>query len=148
MSKKSPVIAARIRAFTGGELDPHFAGYFDCFNHQQFYEAHDVLEELWLPLRRTDAGDFYKGLIQIAGAFVHLQKQRIKPALALLDLAAANLRRYPAIHAQLHVAATLQKIALWRAQIEAGDVAALLTTDPPRLEPHPSLVGIDPTSVV
>jgi hypothetical protein len=87
-------------------------------------------------------------LIQIAGAFVHLQKQRFKPAVALLDLAAANLRRYPVIHAQLHVAATLQKIALWRAQIEAGHGAALLMTDPPRLEPHPSPVGIDPTSVV
>ena len=66
-----------------------------CFNSQLFYEAHEVLEELWLPNRQGLDGPFYKGLIQLAGAFVHLQKRRAGPAEALLLLAQANLKDYP-----------------------------------------------------
>lgn len=98
MSKKSSKIAALIGQFRGQELDAHYLGYFECFNRQLFYEAHDVLEELWLPARRGLNGDFYKGLIQLAGAFVHLQKHRLKPAAALFRLAEGNLKKYPARH--------------------------------------------------
>ena len=68
----------------------NYLGYFELFNAQLFYEAHDVLEELWLPIRREPQGDFYKGLIQLAGAFVHLQKNRLRPAAALFKLARTN----------------------------------------------------------
>ena len=61
-------------------LDPHYTGYFICFNRGEYYEAHDVLEHLWL---RTTGSDhqFFKGLIQIAGAFVHLRRQYLRPAI-------------------------------------------------------------------
>ena len=51
MSKKSAMIAALIASCQGRELDAHYLGYFECFNRGLFYEAHDVLEELWLPNR-------------------------------------------------------------------------------------------------
>src|SRR2546423_12627744 len=59
-------------------LDPRYIGFFECFNSQRYYEAHDVLENLWLE-RRDENYAFFKGLIQIAGAFVHLQKQFLRP---------------------------------------------------------------------
>jgi predicted metal-dependent hydrolase len=59
-------------------LDEHYLGYFTCFNAGEYYEAHDVLEHLWLRHRGPEHG-FYKGLIQIAGAFVHLRKQYLRP---------------------------------------------------------------------
>jgi predicted metal-dependent hydrolase len=74
--------------------DVRYAGYFDLFNRGLFYEAHDVLEDLWLPVRGKDTGDFYKGLIQLAGAFVHLQKGRLRPAAALFKLARTNLGKF------------------------------------------------------
>ena len=77
--------------------------YFECFNQQRFFEAHEVLEALWLPQRQGPNGSFYKGLIQLAGAFVHLQKNRLGPAVALFELARANLQKYPAIHEGLAV---------------------------------------------
>ena len=49
-----------------GEHDPHLVGYLRCFNAEQFYEAHDVLEALWLKDRNGHDGDFFKGLIQFA----------------------------------------------------------------------------------
>ena len=92
MSKKSAKIAALIESCRGEKLDAHYLGYFHCFNRGLFYEAHDVLEELWLPERTGPNGAFYKGLIQLAGAFVHLQKNRLRPAAALFKLAATNLQ--------------------------------------------------------
>ena len=113
MSKKSAQIAARIEAFQGQDLDAHYLGYFDCFNRQLFYEAHDVLEELWLANRHGPDGDFYKGLIQLAGAFVHVRKNRRSPAAALFRLARANLEQYPAQHFRLDRSALLELIAAW-----------------------------------
>lgn len=118
MSRKSEKIAARIKAFGGGELSPYYLGYFDCFNRQEFYEAHDVLEEMWLPQRKAADGDFYKGLIQLAGAFVHLQKNRLGPAVALFNLAQANLAKYPADHHQLSVTGAIELIGAWRARLQ------------------------------
>ena len=55
------------------ETHPYYRAFFRCWNEQRYYEAHDVLEQLWLNTDSPDA-DFFKGLIQAAGAFVHLQK--------------------------------------------------------------------------
>jgi hypothetical protein len=54
--------------------DPFYRAFFRCWNEQRYYDAHDVLEQLWLKTDSSDA-DFFKGLIQAAGAFVHLQKK-------------------------------------------------------------------------
>ena len=107
-----------IESFQGHELDAHYLGFFDCFNRQLFYEAHDVLEDLWLVDRKGVDGDFYKGLIQLAGAFVHLQKNRLKPSAALFKLAKANLEKYPIRYHHLDLEAVKQLILDWVNQLE------------------------------
>lgn len=121
MSKKSAKIAAMIESCRGQAHDAHYLGYFQCFNEGLFYEAHDVLEELWLAQRDGPNYSFYKGLIQLAGAFVHLQKQRLRPAAALFKLAEANLLKYPAMHEQLDVALMLKIITHWLVRLEQGN---------------------------
>jgi predicted metal-dependent hydrolase len=112
-------------------LDPRYQGYFTCFNEQQYYEAHDVLENLWLE-RRDEHHLFFKGLIQLAGAFVHLQKQfvhpthpkhgrRLRPAVRLFELAAKNLANFGPRHLQLDVAAVLRLCERQAAEILAGN---------------------------
>lgn len=92
----------------GGGFDPCYLAYFGCFNAGDYYEAHDVLEHLWLRGRDGNYG-FYKGLIQLAGAFVHLKKQRARPdhptdgrrlhpAVRLFRLAEKNLAAYRPHH--------------------------------------------------
>jgi predicted metal-dependent hydrolase len=120
VSHKSARIAAMIESFRGQDLDAHYLGYFDCFNRQLFYEAHDVLEDLWLTDRHGPNGNFYKGLIQLAGAFVHLQKNRPHPAAALFKLALANLEKYPDKHERLDVAAVCGLIRNWLGSLEAA----------------------------
>jgi hypothetical protein len=75
-------------------------------------------------LREDDA--FFKGLIQFAGAFVHLQKhsaryRRLRPAAALFRLARTNLQHYPALHQGLDLQRLVGIAEEWIAQIEADN---------------------------
>jgi len=79
VSRKHKRIAELVEQHQGHQLNKHYVGYFHCFNHQLFYEAHEVLEHIWLKDKHGPNGAFYKGLIQLAGAFVHLQKNRPPP---------------------------------------------------------------------
>src|SRR5262249_14663155 len=120
MHKKRREHGALLAPFQGQELEAGYLAYIDCFNRQLFFEAHDVLEEIWLPQRHGAMGRFYKGLIQLAGAFVHLQKNRPQPAAALLGLARANLRTYGPICRGLVVADVLMLIEEWLKNLESA----------------------------
>jgi len=114
-------------------VDPHYAGYFAYFNRGQFYEAHDVLEHLWLPQRGGANDSFYKGLIQLAGAFVHLQKNRLGPAAALFKLAQTNLQKYPATHEHLDLTAVLTLIDRWLEMLAGASTNPLTAGSRPSL---------------
>ena len=104
MTHKSPKIDALLAGFADlPGFDRHYVGFFRCFNAQLYYEAHDVLEEVWLPIRGQAQARFYQGLIQMAGGFVHLQKQRLGPAARLFALALANFEPYPSPHAGINL---------------------------------------------
>lgn len=133
MSKKTEKILREIERFQGHDLPAHYLGYFDCFNRQLFYEAHDVLEDLWLADRRGVNGDFYKGLIQLAGAFVHVQKSRTGPAMALLRLSRANLKRYAPENERLELAVVAELIEAWLRKIEAEGASPASLASPPKL---------------
>ena len=125
-----------VESHRGQKIDPHYAGYFHCFNRQLFYEAHDVLEHIWLPDKHGANGAFYKGLIQLAGAFVHLQKNRLRPSAALFKLARTNLEKYPGQHDGLDMTMVHALIESWLAELEAKnfEVNPLNTRHAPKLE--------------
>ena len=140
MSKKSPKIAALIEQSRCKDLPAHYLGYFECFNRQLFYEAHDVLEELWLAEGKQGANyGFYKGLIQFAGAFVHLQKNRLRPAAALFKLSQSYLEKFPAHHQRLGVIEVLSLATEWIARLEKTE----FTRNPMR-EFMPPTLKLDP----
>jgi predicted metal-dependent hydrolase len=135
VSKKSAKIAELIAACEGRDMDAHYLGYFECFNSGYFFEAHDVLEELWLAQGKTGPNyAFYKGLIQFAGAFVHLQKDRLSPAAALFKLTRANLLQYPSPHERLDLAALLGLIGEWLNRLEGASTNPFPAHSAPRLK--------------
>jgi hypothetical protein len=110
---------------------PFYRAFFHCWNEKRYYEAHDVLEQLWLKTKSADA-DYFKGLIQAAGAFVHLQKRfeyplhakhskRLSPAVRLFRLADKNLSRFAPRHHGLDVAALCQLLRTWADRIVESD---------------------------
>ena len=139
MSKKSPKIAALLATVPPDPRHPlNYTGYFACFNTGLYYEAHDVLEEMWLPVRKTAEGNFFKGLIQLAGAFVHLQKDRLRPSAKLFALAEANLAQYPPIHLDFDGAAARGLCGEWIGRLKASE----FTRNPLTLETAPHLALI------
>jgi uncharacterized protein len=115
----------------GVERHPYYRAFFRCWNEQQYYEAHDVLEQLWLKTKSSDS-DFFKGLIQAAGAFVHLQKhfehpshakhsRRLSPAVRLFRLAQKNLANFAPWHHGLEVTGLCQLLSRYADQIIASD---------------------------
>jgi hypothetical protein len=124
---------------------PFYVAFFRCWNELRYYEAHDVLEQLWLNTNSSDA-DFFKGLIQAAGAFVHLQKRfehplhakhskRLPPAARLFRLAEKNLANFAPVHHGLDVAALCQLLIRYADEIVASDY----TTNPWSPETAPKL---------
>jgi predicted metal-dependent hydrolase len=110
---------------------PFYLAFFHCWNERRYYDAHDVLEQLWLKKKSPDA-DFFKGLIQAAGAFVHLQKRfeypahakhgrRLPPAVRLFRLAEKNLSGFGPRHYGLDVAALCQLLRAYADKIVASD---------------------------
>ena len=113
---------------------PCYLGFFHCWNEQRYYEAHDVLEHLWLRTESEDA-NFFKGLIQAAGGFVHLQKQharpthpkdgrRMYPAVRLFRLAEKNLTPFAPLRHGFDVAGFLEMLRAQRKDIVASDYRA------------------------
>jgi hypothetical protein len=93
-------------ASTEGSSQNYYTAFFQLWNAQKYYEAHDVLEQLWLVETNAELARFYQALIQAAGAFVHLQKnfqqpshpkhsRRLPPATRLFELALGNLEGLP-----------------------------------------------------
>ena len=120
------------KAARGGDVKKHpfYRAYFRCWNERRYYEAHDVLEQLWLNSDTAD-NDFFKGLIQAAGAFVHLQKnfeqpthakhgRRLRPAVKLFELADKNLSPFGPRHHALNVSALLDLLRATREKIVAS----------------------------
>src|SRR5262249_29813355 len=64
------------------------------FNAREFWHAHEAWEQVWLeapnPMRA-----FYQGLIQVAAAFVHVQRNEYPGAVRLLENGIAKLELYP-----------------------------------------------------
>lgn len=113
------------------EQHPFYRAYFRCWNDQRYYEAHDVLEHIWLKMENADA-IFFKGLIQAAGAFVHLQKnfeqpshpkhaRRLPPAVRLFRLAENNLTVFQPEHHGLDVTALCDLLHTTADRIERSD---------------------------
>jgi len=140
---EEPPVAA---AGPGLPLDPRYLAWFDRFNAGQYYEAHDVLEKLWL---QTSDGNhaFFKGLIQVAGAFVHLRwnfeqpqhpthAARLRPAARLFQTGHDYLSPYSPVHMRLHVAAVCALCESLARRIEASGFTAnpWHPAQPPRIE--------------
>jgi hypothetical protein len=65
------------------------------FNTGKYYECHETFEEIWQE-EQGEVRDLYKGLIQVAAAFVHISRGGYKGANRLLATAVGYLEPYRA----------------------------------------------------
>ncbi len=84
-------------------MDPRVVEGLGFFNHHQFFQSHEILEEVWKDTTGRDK-DFYKGLIQAAVACYHWSKGNRPGALTLARSAANYLKRYEPSYLGIDVA--------------------------------------------
>ena len=73
--------------------DPRYYRGIEHFNRREFYDAHEIWEELWHE-ETGDAKDFVQGLIQFATALHHFEAQNLKGAKLLYEGGVELLRPY------------------------------------------------------
>lgn len=148
--RKHVRIAAQITARTSrgdARYHPCYLEYFRLFNTRDYYEAHDVLEHIWLDAtgeRRV----FYQALIQFAGAFVHLQHQhreprhrihgrRLRPAARLFRRSAELLSNFPAHYEGVAVDKIIAMATNSAFALESSEfvVNSWLPTTAPQIDP-------------
>jgi predicted metal-dependent hydrolase len=94
------------------------------FNARQFFEAHEVWEELWLA-EPEPGKTFLQGLIQLAAAFHHHARGNSRGGESLLAAGLAKLEKFPADHRGLALEELRLEAKHWaRVTREAGDDAS------------------------
>jgi len=96
-------------------LDPVDQG-IRLFNEEYFFEAHEVLEDLW----KREHGKpklFLQGLIQICAAYHHFQNGNLIGAETLLERGAQKMRSYPADYLRIDAAKLLAHVDSDRGRI-------------------------------
>ena len=89
------------------------------FNSAEFFEAHEVLEDVWRAAPEPDR-KFLQGLIQVAVALHHHSRGNLVGCRSLLDRARRNLLLYPAQHRGLDLAALIHSLEQWRQALDEG----------------------------
>ena len=91
-AKISKVVTLRFiesRGSTRGKEETLREG-IDLFNQERFWEAHEVLEEIWHPATGVER-DIIQGLILTAAALVHYQKNEKAVCISILGRAREKL---------------------------------------------------------
>jgi hypothetical protein len=84
------------------EYDPRYLAGIDLFNRGEFFDAHEVWEDLWHDTAGPDRR-FYQGLIQAAVAVHHATNGNERGARRLFHSARRYMSAYPSRHLGLDV---------------------------------------------
>lgn len=75
------------------QVDERFIRGIKLFNNEEFFECHEVIEDLWLATD-NEYKNLYKGVIQAAVALYHLKRGNTRGARKLYGTSSKYLRKY------------------------------------------------------
>jgi predicted metal-dependent hydrolase len=101
-------------------MDDKFQRGLQHFNRREFFEAHEVWEEIWL-VETEPEKTFLQGLIQIAAAFHHYSRDNPQGAESLLASGIVKLTRFPAHHRGLDIAGLRTAAKKWARALGNGE---------------------------
>ena len=116
------------------EYDPRYERFVELFNAGEYYDSHDVLEDLWI----EEGGEeklYYQGLIQAAVGLLHHHHENLNGAIKLYTAATEKLTRYAPVYLGLDVARLLAEIDRFHAMARREKEDGV----PGTLNPKPSL---------
>jgi len=102
--------------------DRDFERGLNLFNHAQFFDAHEVLEDVWRTLPHTSAAKKHlQGLVQLAVAFHHESRGNLRGARSVLDRALRNLTGAEMSFPTLDVGQLRADMADWQKHLAGGN---------------------------
>jgi predicted metal-dependent hydrolase len=114
------------------DYDPRYLAGIVLFNRGDFFEAHEVWEELWMHCAGPDRS-FYQGLIQAAVGLCHFCNGNVRGAVKLYRSSRDYMSKYGPTHLGLDNA------RLWH-DMERCFAELLAEPDPARVEPQEELI--------
>ena len=111
--------------------DPRFSESVALFNAGEWYPCHDGFEELWHETQGSSRKAL-QGILQIAVAHIHLERDNRRGATVLLGEGLGRLRSYGTSHFGLDLEALRQAAAL--------RLQALQQDEDPASQPTPKLM--------
>ncbi len=82
-----------------------YRSFFVKYHAAEYWEAHEVLEELWQTQRENH---FYQGLIQIAAIMHQLERGKVRGARKLAKSAIGHLTPFYPIYEEVDIDAVLE----------------------------------------
>lgn len=104
--------------------EPLYVAYLIYFNRDRdYFECHEVLEELWL---QRDRDPLYKALLQVAVGLFHFRRGNLRGARMMLERSSGVLKRYP----QVMLGIRLGKLAAEAEEMADGLAPEAYAVDP------------------
>jgi predicted metal-dependent hydrolase len=122
------------------EYDPRYLAGIVLFNRGDYFEAHEVWEDLWMDTAGPDKR-FYQGLIQAAVGLCHFCNGNVRGAVKLYHSSRDYMNRYAPQHLGLNVGDFWQQMGACFAELLA------LPSPDQRVEPSEDLlptIGLTP----
>src|SRR6202011_1612813 len=102
------------------DKDEKFQRGISHFNAQEFFEAHEVWEEIWL-VEAEPEKTFLQGIIQIAAAFHHYCRENAEGTETLLAAGIVKLSRFPRDHRGLAIEELRSAAKRWARSMGKGE---------------------------
>jgi hypothetical protein len=103
-NKLGPLLTLRELDIPGPQMEAGEAirEGIQLFNEERFWESHEALESAWLRASGTDK-EILQGVILLAAALVHLQKNEIEVTLSVMGRAQSKLASYHSEHFGINI---------------------------------------------
>lgn len=99
--------------------EPLYLAYLVYFNRDRdYFECHEVLEELWLA---KDRDPLYKALLQVAVGLYHFRNGNVRGGRIMLGGAHIVLQKYPDETLGIHLAKLVQETGQYVRKLEGYD---------------------------
>ncbi len=100
-------------------IPPELIEAVSLFNRRFYWEAHEVLEDLWM-VERGKARLFYQGIIQAAAAYYHVLNANPKGVIRLAEEAEKKLQAYRPKYLGVDIEPLI--VALSKIRLEAREI--------------------------
>lgn len=99
--------------------NPLYVAYLVYFNRDRdYFECHEVLEELWLAKNRDPR---YKGLLQVAVGLYHFRNGNVRGGYKMMVSAYSRLKPYPADELGIHMAKLVSEVNIYANRLALYD---------------------------